>query len=408
MFGVTSMEMWMGISEGWELVLLGVFLLAGFVAHVVGRRAHVPRVTLLLILGLLAGPSALNIIPGEVMEWFDFITHVALGFVGFLLGEAFGAREHKTGEARLILRVVVAVVVVTLALSTLATWLCGAPLHYALLLGAIATATAPAATLDVIREVKAEGPLTQLLVEVVAVDDAVGVMVFSLAMVAAELSVGGGGGAWMTLAHGAWEIFGAMLLGVVVGFPMTLMLGQLRDAQPTMAEVGGFVLVCSGLAMVLGVSYLLASMAMGAFLARKARHPKRAFHEIEEVSDPFLIIFFFLAGFHLDVGSLLDLGVIGIAFVLSRSAGRIIGGLWGAKGAEPDAYKKIGWCLFPQAGIALGLALIAAHRFPESADLILPVVIAATVIFEMVGPILTRNTLNRAGEIREVSASGDK
>jgi len=267
-------------------------------------------------------------------------------------------------------------------------------------LGAIACATAPAAVLDGVREARASGPLTRTVLGVVAIDDAWGILVFSFALVSAEALVGHGEPLAQALS-GLWEVAGAVVLGIALGLPMAWLTGRVKKGEPTLLEAAGFVFLCGGLAIQMEVSYLLACMALGATVANRARHHTRPFREIEGVIDPFLAVFFLLAGYGLDVGALENLGLVLVAYVLARSVGKLLGGWAGARIAHAPKVirQRAGWCLLPQAGIALGMALLVVERLPHLAAQVLPVVIASTVLFEVVGPLLTRWHLARAGEL---------
>jgi Kef-type K+ transport system membrane component KefB len=161
------------------------------------------------------------------------------------------------------------------------------------------------------------------------------------------------------------------------------------------------VLLCGGLAMWLDVSFLLAAMVMGAVVANLARHHKRPFHAIENIEWPFMIVFFILAGASLRLGALSQIGIIGTAYVILRFAGRLAGAWAGGKisRADPLTTRWMGMALMPQAGVAMGMALVATQRFPEFSDIILPIVISSTVLFELIGPLMTRRALVRVGEV---------
>jgi NhaP-type Na+/H+ or K+/H+ antiporter len=205
-------------GQGMALITLGATLLAGYLAYVTGPPIHVPRVTLLLVLGVVCGPSVLNLVPEDVTKWFPFIAPMTLAMVGFLLGERFVGKQLKEkGKAVLWMSVgetLAAALVVFLGLLAI-----GASLPLALVLAGIAPASAPAAIFETIREGKAEGSLTRTLLGVVAIDDAWGVITFSVLFVAAQ-AVAGEGGADRELAAGLWEVLGAALVGGVVGLPM--------------------------------------------------------------------------------------------------------------------------------------------------------------------------------------------
>jgi len=313
-----------GHPEAYALIVVGLFLLAGFAAHTLGRRVHVPRVTLLLIMGFLAGSSVLSLIPEEASRWFPLAARLALSIVGFQLGERFlGKKLRETGT--IVLSVSLAEVIGAAATVFLVLLLCGFSPPLALLLAAVAPASDPATTLDVIREAKSKGPVTDTVLGVVAIDDAWGVILFSVLLVVAQ-AVTGQDASSAILLHGVWEVAGGLLLGGLMGLPMAWLTGRVRPGELTLVETLGFVLLCSGLAIRWELSYILACMAMGATVSNLAKHHERPFHAIEEIEQPFLIVFFLLAGFNFDAGQLWTVGLIGVAYVLARSAGLIGGG----------------------------------------------------------------------------------
>ena len=387
------------VTDGWPLVALGLFMLAGYVAHVIGRRAHVPRVTLLLLLGLFAGPHGLDLVPEGVTEWFPFATQLALSLVGFMLGEQFlGKRLQRTGGAVLVISIAEAVgpvVAVLLGLLAIQT-----PPLVAIVLAGVSAATAPVATMDVIRETRSKGPLTDIVLAVVAIDDAIAIIAFSLLLVAAQAVAGDGTFTWSVVLTGAYEVFGAAALGTVLAVPMAWLTGRLRPGELTLLETLGFVFLCGGLASLLGVSYLLACMVLGTVVANRARHHSRPFHAIEGVSQPILVVFFVLAGLQFDPSLFAKVGAIGAGYVVFRAVGKIMGAYVGSRFARTPSYvaKYVGWCLMPQAGVALGLALLAAEQFPEIGDALLSLLVGTTFILEVLGPIAARVALRRSGE----------
>ena len=390
------------------LILVGLFLLAGFLAHVLGKRVHVPRITLLLLMGFVAGPSALNLIPAAATNYFPLATELALSMIGFQLGERFlGKKLKETGVVVLSVSLVDVFVAVLLVLTCLL--LIQTPLPIALLLASLAPATAPAATVDVVRESKAKGPVTDTALGVVAIDDAWGVMLFSVLLLVAQ-AITGHLDSSTILYDGAREVCGGILLGVLLGMPMAWLTGRIRHGELTLIEAFGFVLLCGGIAMRLELSYLLACMAMGATVSNLASHHERPFHSIEQVEQPFLITFFLLAGFQFEIASVQTMGLIGLTYILARSIGRLLGGYLGSRlGRAPKVVAThVGWCLLPQAGVALGLGLIVAERFPEIGKEILSIVIGTTVVFEIVGPIAARLSLKHAGEISDGELSDDE
>ena len=229
------------MNHATDLLLIGGTLLLALAAHGIGQRIHVPRVTLLLLLGALAGPELLDLLPAGADDHFGFITQLTLAMVGFLLGERMAVKNLSEGREAVI--VSLAVTLVTAAFVAVAVWLVTRNLPAALLLGSIATATAPAATLDTLKEAGANGPLTRLVFQVVAIDDAWGAILFSICLVGAQLLLGEGGTGLSTLGVGLLDVGGAVLLGTVLGLPMAWLTVRLRPGQPVL--VGSDGLGCS-------------------------------------------------------------------------------------------------------------------------------------------------------------------
>ncbi len=385
------------MSNAVDLLLIGSIMLLALGAHFVGQRMHVPRVTLLILVGALAGPRMLDLVPVTASENFSLVTELTLAMVGFLLGERMSFRDLRQGRQAIIISLTVTLV--TALVIFLAVWLVTRNIAASLLLAAIATATDPAATLDVIRESESRGPLTRLVAQVVAIDDAWGAMLFSILLVFAGLVSGNGMSIMATLGHGVVEVVGAIILGVALGLPMAWLTGRIKPGEPMLLESAGFVFLAAGAAGALNVSYLLTCMTLGVTVANMARHHMRPFGSIEGISEPFLALFFFLAGFSLDWSLLPSLGLLGGVYVLARTAGRLLGGYTGGvlAGSEREIQYRNGACLLPQAGVAMGLALVATARMPELTFL-LPLVVGSTVVFEVIGPPVAMYQLRRAGE----------
>ena len=380
-------------DAGRILIVLGVLFLAGLAADVIGRRTHLPRVTLLLGCGLIAGQAGLDLIPPALAELYELVAIIALTMIAFLLGGSLSLTTLRA-RGRAIVVISVAVVVVTLAGVAGGLSLFGLDLPTALVLGAIATATDPAATLDVIRQTGAKGGFAETLKGIVAIDDAWGLIVFSLVLV---LATGDGSGA--ELIQGTlFEISGSVALGVAVGVPGALLTGRLSRGEPLRIEALGLVFLTAGWALWLDLSYLIAGMTAGAVIVNTARHHTRAFHEIEHIQWPYLIVFFILAGASLDLDVLWTVGGVGVAYVVLRIMSRMLGGWLGATLVAAPRCERIwyGPALLPQAGVAVGVALVAADHMPDSAAEIMALTIGATVVFELIGPIVAAIAIRRA------------
>ena len=379
------------------LLILGFMFLIGLAADLIGRHSMVPRVTLLILGGLAIGPAGFDLLPQSfVQAWFPPLTTLALSLVGFLLGHHLSISSLKA-HGKLVLGITIGET--TGAIVVVATLLLLIGVHpvVALLLAGVSAATAPAATFDIVRESGVTGEFPDTLLAVVAMDDAWALFMFSLMMAAAS-TTNGDSSALSSIWAGLEEIGGSVLLGVALGAPMAYLTGRIRPGEPTLAEALGFVLICGGIATWLDLSAVLSAMIMGAMVASLARHHERPFHAIEGIELPFLMLFFLLAGASAHLDALLLVGGITITYILSRCVGSYAGAWIGAgwAGADPVTRRWLGMCLFPQAGVALGMALMASQRFPEFASMLLPTVLASTIIYELLTPPLTRRALMAA------------
>ncbi len=228
------------MPEGARVLLtLGGLFLAGLLTDVVARHAPVPRVTLMLIVGFVAGPEVLDLLSDFSEQWFPILTELALVMIGFLLGQKVTPQSlRECGKS--VLAMSVGEVLVTSSLVFLVLLTVGVQFEIALLLGGIAPASAPAATVDVVRESRAKGGFTQNLLSIVAVDDAWGLLIFSFALSIAH-GVTGQGAALDSLLHGLWEVGGAIVVGIVIGVPMAFLTGRIQEGEPTQAEALGLV-----------------------------------------------------------------------------------------------------------------------------------------------------------------------
>ncbi len=374
---------------------LAALLILGLASSALGRRSFVPRVTLLLLTGLAVGDSGFQLLPTLIVDSFGFVADTALVMVGFLLGSQL-TRSTLSNTTREVLWLSIMAALVTTGVTTAGLILVGVPIPLAVLLGCIASATAPAAILDVVSESRQQGRFSRMLLAIVALDDIWALLMFSIGM-ALVTSWSGSGGEAVFVAHALRDVVGAVLLGLILGVPAAYLTGRFRPGQPMLTEALALVFLCAGLALWLEVSYLIAAMTMGAVVANRAQHHEYAFHAIEDIEQPFLILFFVLAGASLELEAARHLGVAGAAYVLCRSLGKIAGAWLGSIPAKSDAATRrwMGLALMPQAGVAIGMALVASNHFPRYAGPLLTLVIASTVIFELMGPICTRYALLR-------------
>ncbi|MBP5618550.1 MAG: cation:proton antiporter [Clostridia bacterium] len=376
-----------------------------FVGMGFGRLAKLcklPNVTGYLVGGLVLGPSVLGLVPADALAGMDLLSDLALGFIAFSIGNEFKLSYFKRVGAT---PIVIAVLESLLAVVAVAggLMLAGFEVSFALVLGSIAAATAPAATIMVIKQYKAKGPMTETLLSVVAIDDATALIFFSLCVAVAGAMNGKAGSLSQSLLSPLVEIGGAILLGFALGLLFLLPLRWFKKDGNRLALIFGFVLAGVGLANLLNVSALLLCMAMGAALANFSKDVDHILKLTDGVTPPLFLLFFVTSGAELQLGVLPSIGVAGVLYVTLRVVGKLGGaGLGGVLcKAEPSIKKYLGLALVPQAGVAIGLSLAATRVVPEYGSQIRAIILCATLIYEMVGPALSKLSLKKAGEIKE-------
>ncbi|MEO0996973.1 MAG: cation:proton antiporter [Pseudomonadota bacterium] len=379
------------------LLVLGLLFLVGLAADLLGRHSPLPRVTLLIVSGVAVGPAGFGLLPAAFIDdWFPLLSGVALALIGFLLGQDVSrAVLSRRGLSVLVVAVTKPLgAALTVAAALLLT---GVEPLVALVLAGIATTTAPAATWDVVHESGAGGEFADTLLSVVALDDVTGLLAFAL-ILAFAVTLGTDAGGAAVLTSGLVDIGGSVLLGGALGVPMAYLTGRISRGEPTLAEALGFVLLAAGLAQTLSLTPILTTMTMGSVVAGLARHHTRPFSAIEGIEWPFMILFFVLAGASLDLAAVQAVSAVTLVYVVARTFGTYAGAFGGAAmtGAERSVRNWLGLALLPQAGVAIGMALVASQRLPAIADIVLPTVLTATIVFEIVAPVITRRALRQS------------
>jgi len=377
------------------LFATGSILLLGLATDFLGKRTFLPRVTLLLLFGIIVGDEMLGMIPEILSSRFEIITDIALLMIGFLLGGRLTLKSLRK-ESRQLAWISISTVLGTTIIVILALVTAGAPIEIAILLGCIAAATAPAATFDTVLESASKSAFSRLLLAIVAIDDAWALILFSFGLALISL-LNGMQDSSVFLLSAVYEIIGALLLGGLIGLPAAYLTGRISPGQPMLTEALGLVFICGGAAIWLEVSFLIAAMTMGAVVTNLARHHDYPFHEIENIEWPFILIFFVLAGASLELSMLAEIGLVGIVYIVARISGKLLGAWFGARvcQADKEIRRWMGLALMPQAGVAIGMALLTANQFPEYQQVILSIVISTTVFFELIGPVFTRMALRK-------------
>lgn len=277
-------------------------------------------------------------------------------------------------------------------------------LSFSLVIASIATATAPAGILLVIRELKAKGPLVSTILPVVAIDDALGIMLFGVCLSLAKLMTGAGDISILSLILTPLiEIGGSLILGFVLGVILSYISTHSRSEDILLSVVAGFIFAGAGLANVFNLSPLLTCMMMSATLVNVLPKSQRVFNLVSHITPPIYLMFFTLAGASLDIGVLSSVGLLGIGYIISRAMGKVLGARLGAKqvNASKDIVDYLGMSLLPIGGVSIGLAAIAKSELPGVGSKISTIVLFSVLVYEIIGPILTKIAIEKAGEANQ-------
>ena len=392
------------------LVYIGIVLIAAFLGSKIFQRMGIPQVVGFIVMGVLLGNSFLNLIPLDLVEDLSLISLLALGLIGFDMGSHLHFEELlKMGRS--IVLILLFEAVGAFALVTCGVYLFSHSLYTSLIFGALASATAPAATVDVLAEYDAAGPLTTTLLAVVGLDDAVSLLLYSvMASIAESLLVGHASPSLMGLLElPLFEIGGSLILGVIMGWVLDNILDRLKQRHDAMAMSIGVVLLCVGISEAAGLSLILSCMVLGITVINRCPEHARYIRFTVEQSGPVIyVLFFALVGARFQIALLPAMGLIGLIYILLRSFGKF-GGAWlGGKlgGAAPAVRDNLGFGLLSQAGVAMGLAIASAKRFSPYGEqgqllgtLIVNVILTTTFVVQIIGPVFVKLAIQRAGEI---------
>ena len=405
------------------LLSLSVALLAGLLLSRLAKKVQLPAVTAYLVAGVLIGPfllGSLNV-PGlgiahEQLDGFGIICDVALGFIAFSMGNEFRLAQLKAiGKQATVIGIfqavftTVVVDAVLIGLHFLMPHTLSLPA--AIVLGAVATATAPAATLMVVRQYKAKGPLTDILLPVVALDDAVGLVVFAVSFGVAKSIGSGPVDVLSVVLEPLVEVVFSLVLGFIMGMLFTLCERFFHSRSKRMAVSVTFVMMTVAISSLkfeifgihVGFSSLLACMMLGSVFCNACDFSEELMDRADRWTAPILILFFVISGAELELSVFAQgaVVVVGIVYILARSLGKYFGAGISARATKcsPSIIKYLGITLLPQAGVALGMAIKAVELGPDGA-IVRNITLFAVLVYELVGPFLTKIALTRAGDIK--------
>jgi Kef-type K+ transport system membrane component KefB len=400
------------------LAIIGLLITAAFLGSKIFQRLGIPQVVGFIVVGTLCGTSFLNIIPLELAHELTFVSHIALSLIGFDIGSHLRLRELRQ-LGRCLIIILICESIGTFLVVTAGIYAITKSIHTALIFGALASATAPAATVDVLAEYDSKGPLTTSILVVVGLDDALALILYSIAANLAESTLlGSGATSWESTALiPLIEIGGSVLLGFGLGFILEWIMKRMKSRHDAMAISIAFVFMGVGLSETFGFSLILTSMLMGSFLVnRDPSYARSIRYTIEQAGPVIYVLFFSLVGARFQIKLLPAMGLLGIAYIFLRSLGKF-GGSWigGKLGkVETVVCNNLGFGLLSQAGVAIGLALASQQRFSTLGEegealgnLILNVITATTFVVQIVGPIFVKFAINRAGEIGQAKIEAD-
>jgi len=393
------------------ILKLGILLVVGILGGRIAERLALPNVTGYLVGGLLLGPSLLNIITPADAGSFAAINEVALAAIAFSIGSEFIIKDmKKLGTSIMIISTAQVVGAVFCVFATM-YWVLGQEFVFSLMIASMSAATAPAATIMVIRQYKTYGPLTKTILPVVAIDDAMGIMIFGLAMSVAHIYIGGTDKSFLQMAsQPVIEIVGSLILGFVLGALLTYIAKKSKSKEELLSISLAAIALSIGAAKFLNLSALLTCMMLGGTLVNLMKKSKRVFDSINNFTPPVYLLFFTLAGASLDLKILAQVGLIGIGYIIARASGKIIGATLGAKAvkAEPVVQKYLGFTLLPQGGISIGLSILVAQQLPQYSEAITTVIMFSVLVYEVSGPIFAKMALKKAGEFDQMKTYNAK
>ena len=407
-----------------NLLSLSIALFAGLMLSRLAKLVKLPAVTAYLIAGVLVGPYVLGAfgVPGlgftsmVDVKSYSLISDVALGFIAFSIGNEFRLSQlKKTGKQATVIGIIQAVFTTLLVDAALVGlhFIMGDkfPLSAAIVLGAIASATAPAATLMVVRQYKAKGPLTDILLPIVALDDAVGLILFAVSFgVAKAMTSAKGVDVISILVEPLLEVVLSLALGFIMGMLFTFFEKFFHSNSKRLSMSVTFVFLTVALSMVkfeiggvhIGFSSLLVCMMLGTVFCNVCDFSEELMERVDRWTAPLFILFFVISGAELELSVFTDIAIvlIGLVYIIARSAGKYTGAFLSAKSVKCDSniVKYLGITLLPQAGVALGMAIKSAELGPEG-KIIANITLFAVLVYEIVGPMLTKMSLLKAGEI---------
>lgn len=387
------------------LFYISIIVFTGIIAAKIFSRFRLPNVTGYLIGGLIIGPSLLGIIPQEAMGDLKIVSEMALAFIAYGIGSEFNLSQLKKMGKNTITITLFQSIATMLFVTAAIAFISGQSLSFSLVLGAISAATAPAATVMVIKQYRARGEVVNTLLPVVALDDAICIIAFGIATSVARAFVGQTGtiSLFNMLVIPMLEVIAALALGLIMGVFLILLIKKIDGETELMSLIIAIVFATAAISLRFNLSSLLSCMMLGATIVNVIPNFKKAFTIADRFTPALYVAFFTASGAELNLSVLRSVGLIGIVYIVFRIIGKLAGSYLGARvsNASENVRKYLGFTLLPQAGAAIGLSMVAKSILPHPyGDQVRTIVLAGTIVFELLGPVITKNALIKAGEIK--------
>ncbi len=377
------------------IISLAIILIAGFLMTRITKKLRLPNVTGYIISGVLIGPYVLNLIPEIIVERMDFVTDAALAFIAFGVGKYFKLSQLRKSGAKIFIITAFEALTAALLITLVMIFVFHLSVPFALLLGAIGSATAPASTIMTIRQYKAKGEFVNTILQVVALDDAVALLAFSICAAVAQAMESQGRMDITVVLVPILVNMAAIGLGVGGGFLLNKLINEHRSQDHRLVLVIAIIFCLTGFCSAFNVSPLLSCMVLGTVYINVSGN-KALFKQVNNFTPPLLLLFFVLSGMRMNVPALATAGVIGIAYFFVRILGKYAGAYIGARvsGASMEIRRFLGLALVPQAGVSIGLAVLGQRILPyESGVLLSTIILSSGVLYEMVGPACAKLSL---------------
>lgn len=384
------------------ILKLSLILGFGYIFGILAKKLKLPNVSGYLIAGLFLGPSLFEFVTPSEAQSFEIISELTLSFIAFGIGSEFMLKDIREMGKKIMIITLLEVIGAILVVFSVMFFIFNQDLAFSLVIASMSAATAPAATIMVIRQYRAYGPVTKTILPVVALDDVFGIIAFGIALsVAKMLTSGDDFSVFRLIGVPLYDVFGSLLLGLIMGVCLSLLTKQTNPKDELQIKTIFFVGISAGLAMTLKLSPLLTNIMMGATFANLRSYANRSFSSVNDFVPIFYVLFFTLAGASLDIKILYQVGIIGFAYILARGTGKILGASLGAKivKAEKTVQKYLGFALLPQGGISIGLSVLVMQQLPQYSVTITTIIMASVLFYETLGPIFAKISISKAGEI---------